>query len=126
MIILRARNAVWYGITLSLFSCLLFGCTVSASQVEVAPTPGERFFISQTELPIVEERAARGDVKSINQLVDYYMLYRGDDQQGISWLERLGDAGDVKARKDVMTYYHRHPSEGNARHVKELISRWGL
>lgn len=111
--------------TLLLSSILLIGCAAHAQQT-VAPTPGERYSISQSELPKVKDRAAQGDVSAINKLADYYMLYLGDEDQGILWLERLGDTGDLEARKDVLTFYQRHPSTNSTKHLELLKSRWGM
>lgn len=111
---------------LMLSSVVLIGCAAHATQETVAPTPGERFSISQSELPKVKDQAAKGDVSAINKLADYYMLYLGDEDQGISWLERLGDTGDLEARKNVLTFYQRHPSANNTKHLELLKSRWGM
>ncbi|RCS28854.1 hypothetical protein DEO45_14225 [Rhodanobacter denitrificans] len=112
--------------TLLLSSIVLIGCAAHATQEAAVPTPGERFSISQSELPKVKDQAAHGDVSAINKLVDYYMLYLGDEDQGILWLERLGDTGDTEARKNVLTFYQRHPSANNTKHLELLKARWGM
>lgn len=112
--------------TFLLSSIVLIGCSAHATQEAAAPTPGERFSISQSELPKVKEQAARGNASAINKLADYYMLYLGDEDQGILWLERLGDTGDLDARKNVLTFYQRHPSANNTKHLELLKSRWGM
>jgi hypothetical protein len=88
--------------------------------------PGQRFAIDKAELPAVEDLASHGDVKAINRLADYYMLYVGDEAKGVLWLERLGDTGDVEARKSVLIYYKKHSSPDAAKHLDQLRSRWGM
>ena len=104
----------------------LIGCTAHATQDAQAPRPGQVFAIDKAELPAVVDLASHGDVKAINRLADYYMLYVGDEAKGVSWLERLGDTGDVGARKGVLTYYQKHPSPEATKHLDELRSRWGM
>nr|WP_199047374.1 hypothetical protein [Dyella sp. ASV24] len=87
---------------------------------------GQRFAISAEELPAVRDRAERGDVIAIRRMVEHYMIYEADEAPGIHWLERLGDTGDVEARKDVVEYYVRHPSSSNTKHLVELRSRWHM
>jgi hypothetical protein len=104
----------------------LMGCAAYATQNSQAPTPGQSFAIDKAELPAVTDLASRGDAKAINRLADYYLLYVGDEAKGVIWLERLGDTGDVEARKSVLTYYRRHPSPDAAKHLDQLRSRWGM
>ncbi|OOG49236.1 hypothetical protein [Rhodanobacter sp. C01] len=112
--------------TLLISFLMLVGCAVHATQDAAAPTPGARYTISQSELPKIKDQAVHGNVSAINKLVDYYMLYLGDEDQGVLWLERLGDTGDVEARKNVLTFYQRHPSPENTKHLEGLKSRWGM
>jgi len=124
--ILNILGIARQGLVSSTLACLLAGCVAHHRQGEKAPTPGARFFISRSELVNVKEKAAKGDVRAINRIADYYMLYEGDEAQGVAWLERLGDTGDAEARENVMSYYRRHPSAENAKHLEDLRSRWDL
>ena len=108
------------------FVVSLAGCAAYASQDTRAPTPGESYKINRDELPKIENRATHGDVKAINSLIDYYLLYEGDEKQGWIWMERLGDAGDVAARRNVLMYYEQRPSPTNTVHLKLLKARWGM
>ena len=105
---------------------VLMGCAAYATQDSQAPTPGKSFAIDKAELPTVTDLASRGDAKAINRLADYYMLYVGDETKGVMWLERLGDTGDIEARKSVLTYYKKHSSPDAAKHLDQLRSRWGM
>lgn len=102
------------------------GCAAYASQDAQAPTPGESYKISQLELPKIQDRAAHGDVKAINSLIDYYLLYEGDEKQGWMWMEKLGDTGDKAARHNVLMYYQQRPSPSNTKHLNLLRARWGM
>jgi hypothetical protein len=104
----------------------LMGCAAYAPQDSQAPTPGQNFAIDRAELPAVTDLASRGDAKAINRLADYYMLYVGDEAKGVIWLERLGDTGNIEARKSVLTYYRKHPSPDATKHIDKLRSRWGM
>lgn len=107
------------------FILLLMGCVAHASQDTRAPTPGEGYAISQSELPKIKEQALHGDKNAINRMADYSMLYLGDESQGIFWLERLGDTGDIDARQSVLTYYRKHASPENTKHLNLMKARWG-
>jgi hypothetical protein len=112
--------------SLTLGTVILCGLPVHATQNQQAPTPGHRFFIDRAELPAVTDRATSGDISSIQKLIDYYMLYIGDESKGVFWLERLGDTGDAEARKAVLTYLAKHPSVEGTKHLAVLRSRWAM
>ena len=80
--------------------------------------------MTQLELSEARDRAVRGDTYAINKLVDYYMLYLGDEGQGILWLERLGDSGDIEARRSVLIFYGKHPTAENVKHLELLKASW--
>ena len=80
--------------------------------------------MTQLELSEARDRAVRGDTYAINKLVDYYMLYLGDEGQGILWLERLGDSGDIEERRSVLIFYGKHPTAVKVKHVELLKARW--
>ncbi|KLD63416.1 hypothetical protein [Dyella japonica] len=108
---------------------LLLAASAGASQLSAdnqAPLPGQRFVINAAELPKVRDQADRGDVVAIRRMADYYLIYEADDAQGIYWLERLGDTGDIEARNNVVEYYTRHPSPANTKRLKEVRTRWGM
>lgn len=84
------------------------------------------YIAGQVELPKVKDRAVHGDVKAINSLIDYYILYEGDESQGLIWMERLGDTGDIDAKRNVLMYYQHRPSQENTKHLNLLKARWGM
>ena len=103
---------------------LLTSCATQTTEKVSPPTPGARFAMTQLELSEARDRAVRGDTYAINKLVDYYMLYLGDEGQGILWLERLGDSGDIEARRSVLIFYGKHPTAENVKHLELLKARW--
>lgn len=116
-------------IAFSMASALLLMADMAVAQSlgdSRALLPGQRFAISAEDLPGIRDQAGRGDVEAIRKMVDHYLIYEADDTQGLFWLERLGDTGDIQARKDVIDYYARHPSAENTRHLGKVKNRWGM
>ena len=114
------------GLALVLSSWPLTSMGFQGPSEQSAPAPGEEYRLRPGELGAIESKAAAGDVPSINRLVDYYMLYMGDEARGVLWLERLGDTGDQEARSAVLRYFQSHPTAGKAAHVDELRRRWNV
>lgn len=123
-----ARRSINYllGFTLVLSMWSLSSIGFQASPDNAAPTPGEMYKITPDELKSVQDKAVAGDVPAINRLIDYYMLYVGSETEGMIWLERLGDTGDLDARGIVLRYLQRHPQPGTPKHLEELRKRWNL
>jgi hypothetical protein len=114
------------GLVLVLSTWPLTSMGFQAVAEQSAPAPGEEYRLTTDELRAVESKAIAGDALSINRLIDYYMLYMGDEVRGVFWLERLGDTGDKEARSAVLRYFQSHPTTGKATHVDELRKRWDI
>jgi hypothetical protein len=112
---------------LAFCAALSLGCVAQTTQSGADPvSPGQGYAISPEELPKVKEQALHGDTGALNRMIEYYMLYVGDEVQGVQWLERLGDIGDVDARKSVLIYYQKHPSQENLTRLQSLKARWHM
>lgn len=104
---------------------ILPGCQGNRTTELPAPTPGVSFQLTSSEKGQLEKRALHGDVAAMKELANYYILSEGDEELGISWLEKAGDAGDMQSRKIVMKFFKNHSASGGDKRLLELENRWG-
>ena len=107
-------------------AALLVGCTHNQAQIAAAPSPSNTFLLARSELTPVLQAAASGDVASMERLFFHYAVALGEDETGLLWRERAGDAGSEASRQFVLCHYLRHSSASIRDRASELAARWGV
>ncbi|KAF1714857.1 hypothetical protein [Pseudoxanthomonas wuyuanensis] len=123
--VLRALSEKW--LIVLLLGLVLVACRSKDQMVHnsYAPTPGERFELSESKRVLLEQRASNGDLAAMKELANYYILSVGDEAEGIAWIEKAGDAGDEKARDTVIRFLSKNETPENQARLMELKRRWG-
>jgi TPR repeat protein len=116
---------------LSLFALLYLtiGCSEYNSQNEKgdnAPSPSNAYALTQQQLNATLEMAKSGNVSAMNRLSFYYMIYSEEEDKGLYWLERAGDAGDQDARAYLLGYYAERKDPERQKYSEILRQRWNL
>ncbi|PHV09794.1 hypothetical protein [Chitinimonas sp. BJB300] len=97
----------------------------NAASVEApAPSPSNDYALSPEELKSVTFLAENGDVGAMKKLADFYSIFNEDDEKGLYWLERAGDAGDVNARQFLLGHYAASKQPEKRKYGGELKKRW--
>lgn len=103
------------------------GCSGEMADRNAARNPSGQFALSNEQIVSLNAAAEKGDVVAMLKLSDHYSTARNDENLGIYWLERAGNAGDSGARKSVLEYYEQVP-QGAAKkgYALELRKRWRM
>lgn len=89
-----------------------------------APSPSNDYALTQQQLIATLEMAKSGNVAAMNRLSFYYMIYADEEDKGLYWLERAGDAGDQDARKYLIGYYAERKNPERQKYSEMLRQRW--
>lgn len=118
-------------VNLSLFALLhlIIGCNEHNSlndKSRNAPSPSNAYALTQQQLNATLEMAKSGNVAAMNRLSFYYMIYAEEEDKGLYWLERAGDAGDQDARAYLLGYYAERKDPERQKYSEILRQRWKL
>jgi hypothetical protein len=105
---------------------LLGACAHNRAQDAPAPSPSNSFLLPRSELSPVLQAAADGDVAAMERLFFHYAVALGEDETGLLWRERAGDAGSEESRQFVLCHYSRHSSATIRERASQLAARWGV
>jgi len=110
-----------------LFATIFIGaCGDIDRERENAVSPSSKFWLSANDLASAKKAANNGDAAAMRKLADHY-LSSSQEVEGIQWLEKLGDGGDLSARKSVIDYYEHVPQPDDKKgYAVALRKKWNM
>lgn len=99
-------------------------CSYDYGARREAPFPGASYALADKERDELEKKVVAGDTAAARRLADYFFLFDGNEREGIHWLEKAGDMGDIEARAIVLGFLGKGGAE-DKRRALELEERWG-
>ena len=110
-----------------LAAALTSAAACAAQPTGAPPSPSDAYGLEPAEVRRLSALGLQGDRQAIDDLVSFYLIHEQDHDNGMRWLERLGDLGDANAREAVIGYYENRKSmQGAAEYARELRRRWQL
>lgn len=111
--------------TLILLAVASMAC---AAQQAVAPSPSSDYCVGKSELRSLQARGRAGNIAAAKKVGYHFMICEAQEEAGLAWFERAGDAGDLQSREFVVGLLSKWAKndEATARHLVVLKNRWNM
>ena len=122
---LQLKKIVLLLIQTSVVIGLLGGCEKNPNEASPpVPSPSSKYALSNEELKRTIALAEKGNIDAMNRLANFYMINKDENEKGLYWLERAGNAGDIEARNFLLGHYAESKLLEKRKYGEALNERW--
>lgn len=81
-------------------------CLGGCSNMDHLPSRLDGYYLSKKQVSELSIKARHGDAKSSERLGYYYLVYEGNEKNGVFWLNRAVQQGSRSAKISLESYFH--------------------